>query len=374
MKIKLSAIKCAKKGFINTAPDQIECALCKIPIKLEGNFSEFLTSEDTIKINNFIKLMENSHLNDDCPFKKMTMNDKTKLQLREKPQFYDYQIDYLDFTNTGIFLNWESNFTENYQSYNEIEQIPYINLEFITQYLQNTDLDLLWFNNDLTRKNEINAVSILALFGWKCEKQRDLPVLTCKYCLRKCAISIYELSTKIQQITNESRKCEKFIFDPVKAHFLYCSWMHKSEKHKNGPEITLDFLKSRLGITSKILKNAKIFSTSDPQKYIESHMKIAVQIKQLYNSGKLLKSQENLGEENKAEQINLKKNVMRLKDVDTLENEKFRLYIERRIKEAIEKNKEIQLKNQEINEIVSIKRKRVFGENYENKGEKRFKE
>ena len=55
----------------------------------------------------------------------------------------------------------------------------------------------------------------------------------------------------------------------------------------------------------------------------------------------------------------IRKEAKRLRDVDQLNNEKFMQYIDKKLKEVLERNKQIQEKSKEINVIVAEKRKRV---------------
>ena len=188
--------------------------------------------------------------------------------------------------------------------------------------------------------------------------------MSCEHCMRKSCVEVYYTGSAIQTLDPEvlREKKDKFVFDPEKCHYSFCKWVFKKGEKRTGVEITLEMMKARYESAKKAVFANKMLAGvyKDPQKYIEERVKISNQIKKLYKESGLLRNVE----EFKDDPLSIKKDTKRLKDVDQLENEKFRQYIENRLKETVEKSKIINEKAQDIARIVAKVRKRVEDEEY----------
>ncbi len=201
------------------------------------------------------------------------------------------------------------------------------------------------------------------MFGWRYEAPDQN--LCCDYCLRRTPLAIYVQGPAVQllqpqkdtQATEEVKKAE-FVFSPEVAHYAYCKWVHcgdtlGEEKRKTGVEVSTEMLRARFDLAKKSVCTARLIRGDyrDPEKYIEEKLRVASQIRMIYQKSELMKGS--------VDGFVVKRDAKRLRDVDQLGNEKFVQYIERKLKESQERSKQLQEKAQQISDIVVAKRKRV---------------
>ncbi|KAJ2615598.1 hypothetical protein H4S08_001167 [Coemansia sp. RSA 1365] len=248
---RISPVRCARNGWINVDCSTLKCPMCSA--MLLAQIPDDLNDEEEVRwIGRLAQQLQSAH-NTGCPWKGHACASSVySVPLATSRETVDELCQY-----TADLLEYCGQLPATDQPLSEFER-------GLLRNLQHKVFDVYKSTNGETltaEDSDVNSALLLALFGWRIDKEKSRPAVKCELCFRSAGLWLFQSaddSNPASNVSDNESSSTKRRFNVVEEHRAFCYWARGSDIET---ELSSNGTTSDLGATETIPGWKKIMAS-----------------------------------------------------------------------------------------------------------------
>ncbi|PIA14016.1 zf-C3HC-domain-containing protein, partial [Coemansia reversa NRRL 1564] len=214
---RISPVRCARNGWINIDCSTLKCPMCSA--MLLAQIPDDLNDEEEVRwIGRLAQQLQSAH-NTGCPWKGHACTSNVySVPLATSRETVDEICQY-----TADLLKYCGQLPATDQPLSAFERGLLRNLQLkVFDVYKSTNEEPL-----TAEDSDVNSALLLALFGWRIDKEKSQPAVKCELCFRSAGLWLFQStddSNPARNVSANESSCTKRRFNVVEEHRAFCYW------------------------------------------------------------------------------------------------------------------------------------------------------